>query len=114
MTDQLLGFLLIGAGVVALAAIVAGAARGKPRGALHPPPGVHVPPGSWLPMMWAVAGGLLGAGLAFKPEDQLLNWMFALPALGLIVISAVLSVRAAGREWRETEHGSHDEGAAHH
>jgi hypothetical protein len=114
MTDQLLGLILIGAGVVALAAIVAGAARGKPRGELHPPPGVHVPPGSWLPIIWAGAGALLGAGLAFKPEDQLLNWLFAIPALALIVVAAVLSVRVAGREWRETEHGSHDEGAAHH
>jgi hypothetical protein len=114
LTDQLLGYLLIGLGVVALAAIVAGAARGRARGPLHPPPGVHVPPGSWLPMLWALAGGLLGAGLAFKPEDQILNWMFAIPGLVLILVSAVLSVRAAGHEWRETEHGSHDEGAAHH
>ena len=34
--------------------------------------------------------------------------------LVLVVVSSVLSVRPAGREWRETEHGSHDEGAAHH
>ena len=114
MTDQVLGYLLIGVAVVALAAIVAGAARGQDRRALHPPPGVHVPPGSWLPMMWAIAAALLGAGLAFKPEDQLLNWLFAIPALFLIVVSAVLSVRAAGHEWRETEHRSQDEGAAHH
>ncbi len=114
MNDQLLGYLLLALAVVGLAAIVAGAARGRARGALHPPAGVHVPPGSWLPLLWAFAGGLLGAGLAFKPEDQLLNWWFAVPALGLIVVAAVVSVRVAGREWRDTEHGSHDEGATHH
>jgi hypothetical protein len=93
---------------------VAAAARGRAHGALHPPAGIHVPPGSWLPILWAVAAGLLGAGLAFKPEDQLLNWFFAIPGLALIVVGAVVSVRAAGREWRETELGSHDEGAGHH
>ncbi len=114
MPDQLIGYLLIGLGVVAAAAVVAGAARGRARGPLHPPPGVHVPPGSWLPVAWAGAAGLLGAGFAFKPEDQVMNWWFALPGLILIVVAAVVSIRVASREWRETEHGSHDEGAAHH
>lgn len=114
MSDQLIGYLLLGLGVVALVAIVAGAARGEARGPLHPPPGVHVPPGSWLPLGWAGVGALLGAGLAFKPEDQILNWIFALPGLLLLVVLSVISVRAAGREWRQTDHGSHDEGAAHH
>jgi uncharacterized membrane protein YfcA len=114
MSDQLIGYLLIGLGVVALVAIVAGAARGTARGPLHPPPGVHVPPGSWLPLGWAAVGALLGAGLAFRPEDQILNWIFALPGLLLLITLAVISVRTAGREWRQTDHGSHDEGAAHH
>jgi hypothetical protein len=114
MTDQLLGYVILVVAVVATAAIVAAAARGRAHGPLHPPPGVHVPPGSWLPILWAVAGALLGAGLAFKPEDQVLNWWFALPGLLLIVVGAVVSVRVAGREWRDTEHGSHDEGASHH
>ncbi len=56
----------------------------------------------------------MGAGLAFKPEDQVLNWLFAIPGLVLIVVASVVSVRVASREWRDTEHGSHDEGAAHH
>jgi hypothetical protein len=114
MPDQLIGYALLALAVVALAAIVAGAARGRSHGPLRPPPGVHVPPGSWLPILWAGAGSLLAAGLAFKPEDQLLNWLFAIPGFALIVVSAVLSVRVAGREWRDTEHGSHDEGATHH
>ena len=114
LDDQLIGYLLIGLAVVGAAAVVAAAARGRARGALHPPAGIHVPPGSWLPVLWATAGGLVGAGLAFKPEDQLLNWFFAVPGLILIVVAAVVSVRTAGREWRETEHGSHDEGGGHH
>ena len=114
MNDQLIGYALVALSIVALAAVVAGAARGRASGPLHPPPGVHVPPGSWLPILWAVAGSLVGAGLAFKPEDQALNWLFAIPGLALIVVAAVISVRVAGREWRDTEHGSHDEGATHH
>ena len=114
MPDQLIGYTLLAVAVVAVFAIVAGAARGRASAPLHPPPGVHVPPGSWLPILWAVAGSLVGAGLAFKPEDQMLNWLFAIPGLVLIVVSAVLSVRVAGREWRDTERGSHDEGASHH
>lgn len=114
MTDQILGFALLAIALVGVAVVIALAARGRERAPLHPPPGVHVPPGSWLPMIWAAAGALLGAGLAFKPEDQPVAWWFFLPGLALIVVAAVQSVRTAGREWRETEHGSHDEGASHH
>jgi hypothetical protein len=63
--------------------------------------------------VWASTGGLVAAGLAFKPDDQLVNWWFFLPGLVLLVVSAVLSVRTAGREWRDTERGSHDEGDGH-
>lgn len=114
MPDQMVGYLLLGLAVVAIAAIVASAARGSAYARPHPPPGVHVPPGSWLPVAWAVGAGLLGAGLAFKPEDQLAAWWFLIPGLGVFVVSTVLSIRAAGREWQETEHGSHDEGSGHH
>ena len=41
-------------------------------------------------------------------------WWFFLPGLAFIVLAVILSVRVAGREWRDTEHGSHDEGASHH
>jgi hypothetical protein len=114
MTDQLLGFALLGVAVVGIGVVVSLAGRGKERGPLHPPPGVHVPPGSWLPISWATGGALLAAGLAFKPEDQAVAWWFFLPGLACIVLAAILSVRVAGREWRDTEHGSHDEGASHH
>lgn len=113
MPDQVLGYLLLGVFALVIAAVVAGAALRSPRPELHPPPGVHVPPGSWLPVLWAVGASLLGAALAFRPDDQLANWWLLIPGLGVIVASAVLSVRAAGREWRDTEHGSHDEGAGH-
>ena len=114
MTDQLLGFLLIAVVLVAVAAVVAAAALGRARPVLHPPAGIHVPPGSWLPLLWTAGAALFGAGLAFKPEDQPVAWWFFLPGLVLLVGAAVVSVRTAGREWEETEHGSHDEGADHH
>jgi hypothetical protein len=114
MSDQMVGYLLLGLAVVAIGATVAVAARAPRAEPLHPPRGIHVPPGSWLPLAWATGGALLAAGLAFKPDDQLTAWWFLLPGLGVIVAAAVLSIRAAGREWRETEHGSRDEGAGHH
>lgn len=114
MIDQLLGYLILAVAIAAIAAIVAGAARGRERPPLHPPAGVHVPPGSWLPVLWAVGGGLLGAGLAFKPDDQAAAWWFLLPGLGIFVLGAILSVRTAGREWHDTERGLHDEGSGHH
>lgn len=114
MTEQFIGLVLLGIGVVAIAAAVAAAARAGDRPPLHPPRGVHVPPGSWLPMLWAGGAALLAAGLAFKPDDQGAAWWFLIPGLIVIVVAAVVSIRAAGREWHETEHGSHDEGAGHH
>jgi hypothetical protein len=114
MTDQVVGYLLLGLAAVAAGAVVAVAARAPRAEPLHPPLGVHVPPGSWLPLAWAAGAALLGAGLAFKPEDQFAAWWFLLPGLAVIVVAAVLSIRAAGREWHETEHGSNDEGTGHH
>jgi hypothetical protein len=114
LNDQLLGYVLVALAAMGAVAIVAVAARARAGASVHPPAGIHVPPGSWLPVLWAVAASLVGAGLAFKPEDQVLNWFFAIPGFILIVLAAVSSVRAAGREWRATEHGSDDEGAGHH
>src|SRR5918995_1650775 len=54
-----LEILPIAVALIAFAPIGAGPARGHGRPALHPPAGVHVPPGSWLPVLWAVGGGLL-------------------------------------------------------
>ena len=113
MTDQVLGYGLLGLGAVIVVAVIAGAGLAPARQHLHPPPGVHVPPGSWLPVSWAVTAALLGAALAFKPEDQPANWWFLVPALGGVVASAVLSVRAAGREWHETDSGTHEPGSGH-
>ena len=56
---------------------------------------------------------LLGAGLAFRPEDQFANLWLAIPGVAVLVFGIVAWVTAANREWRDTEGGSHDDGAAH-
>jgi len=114
MTEQLIGLILLGIAAVAIAGAVAAAARGRGQVALHPPRGIHVPPGSWLPLAWAAGAALVGAGLAFKPDDQVAAWWFLIPGLAVILVAVVVSIRAAGREWHETEHGSHDEGVGPH
>ncbi|MGZ8476057.1 MAG: hypothetical protein ACXWWQ_07565, partial [Candidatus Limnocylindria bacterium] len=63
--------------------------------------------------IFSLAAALLGAGLAFRPDDQVANLFLALPGLGVLVLGIIAWVRAAGTEWRETEHGSHDDGATH-
>ncbi|MGH2417463.1 MAG: hypothetical protein ACRDFY_03945, partial [Candidatus Limnocylindria bacterium] len=86
-----------------------GAAGARPR----PPRGVHLPPPSFLPVVFSAAAALLGAGLAFRAEDQLANPWLAIPGVLLFVITAVAWVRAANHEWRDVEHGSHDDAAGH-
>ena len=84
-----------------------------------PPRGVHMPPPSYLPVLMAVGGGLIGAGLAFRPDDALVNLWLAVPGLAAFVVGIVAWVRAANREWREVEHGAHgshgpaDDASAH-
>jgi hypothetical protein len=115
MTDTAIGFALIGiAIVVVLGVVFAIASRGGPRSARPVPPrGVHLPPPSFLPVAFSAAAALLGAGLAFRADDQLANPWLAIPGVLLIVITAFAWVRAANHEWRDVEHGSHDDGAAH-
>lgn len=116
MTDAALGFLLLGiAMLVVLGIVFVVASRGGPRGERpEPPPGVHMPGPSFLPIVFSVAAALLGAGVAFRGEDQLANPFLAIPGLVVLVAGAVGWVRAANHEWREVEHGSHhDDGAAH-
>lgn len=115
MTDTAIGFLILGIGLlVVLGVVFAIASRGgAPAEHPHPPRGVHLPPPSYLPVVMAVGGSLLGAGLAFRSPDQLANPFLAIPGL-LVLVGGILAwIRAANHEWRETEHGSHDDGAAH-
>ena len=114
MTDTAVGYAIIGIGIlVVLGVIFALASRGGAPPRPHPPRGVHLPPPSYLPVVFSVAAALLGAGLAFRPEDLIVNPWIAIPGLVLLVVAAVAWVRAANHEWRDVEHGSHDDGPAH-
>jgi hypothetical protein len=115
MTDTAVGFALLGVGLLVVLGVVfviaarTGPARSTPR----PPRGVHMPGPSMLPFVVSFGGALLGAGLAFRNEDQLANPFLAIPGLIVFVAGVAYWVKAANREWTETEHGSHDDGAAH-
>ena len=111
MTDTTLGYLLVGIGILfVLGLVFAGTTReGRTdRGELvHPPSGVHLPPPSWLPVLLALAAGVLGAGLVFTP------WIL-IPGALVLIAGAVGWFRAAGREWRDVASGGgHDGGARH-
>jgi hypothetical protein len=115
VTDPALGYLLLGLGIVAVLVIVFVVTAGVTRGpATHPSPpsGVHLPAPSLLPVAFSLGAALIGAGMAFRPQDQLFNWWLLVPGLIVFVGSAVAWVRAAGREWTETEHGGHGAGHA--
>ena len=116
MTDTAFGFLILGiAMLVVLGIVFVVASRGGARSETPAPPaGVHMPGPSFLPVVFSVAAVLLGAGLAFRAEDQLANPFLAVPGLLLLVLGALGWVRAANHEWREVEHGSHHDDGAHH
>jgi hypothetical protein len=122
LSDTTIGFVILGLGIVLVLALVfaitlrsGGSRTERPT----PPPGVHLPPPSYLPVVMSVGAALIGAGLSFRPEEP-----WDLPVLGAIsgiahpilgpigLVVMVLGiwawVRAAGREWHEAEHGSHD------
>jgi hypothetical protein len=125
MPDTAVGFLILGVGMLLVLGIVfaissrSGPATPRPT----PPPGVHIPSPSFLPVVLSVAAALIGSGLAFRSEDQLANPFLAIPGLAVLVLGSIWWVRAANHEWHETEHGahaghdasseSHDDGAAH-
>ncbi len=115
MTDVAIGFLLLGvAMLVVLGIVFAISSRGGPPGEKpHPPRGVHLPGPSFLPVVMSVGMLLLGAGLAFRPEDQVANLWLAIPGVAVLVLGIIAWVTAANHEWRDTERGSHDDGAAH-
>ena len=116
MNDATIGFLLLGVVLLVVLGIVFAIASrgGGPAGAgPRPPRGVHLPPPSFLPVIMSIGMGLLGAGLAFRGEGQIANPFIAIPGILVLVAGIVGWVMASNREWRETEHGSHDDGAAH-
>ena len=115
MSDTAIGFALLGiAMVVVLGVVFVIASRGGPAvAAPKPPPGVHMPGPSILPVVLSVGAALLGAGFAFRGEWGLANPFLAVPGLLVFVGGAVAWVRAANHEWRDIEHGSHDDGPAH-
>ena len=116
MTDTAVGYALLGIGLLVVLGIVfALASRVAPAGERpHPPRGVHLPAPSFLPVVLAVGGSLLGAALAFKSEGELANPVLGIAGLAVFVIGAIAWVRAANHEWREVEHGSHDDGHVTH
>jgi hypothetical protein len=115
VNDTAIGFALVGIGIlVVLGVVFVVFSRGGPAVERPGPPrGVHLPNPSYLPVVFSLAAALLGAGLAFRPDDQVANLFLAIPGLVVLVLGIIAWVRAAGTEWRETEHRSHDDGAAH-
>jgi hypothetical protein len=125
VNDTTIGFLILGLGLVLVLGLVfAITLRGGPRARPRPTPprGVHLPPGSFLPVVLSVGAALIGAGLTFRPEEPwdlpLLGAIsgIAHPILGplglLVLVVGIWGwVRAANHEWTDTEHGSHDSAA---
>jgi len=118
VSETAFGYLLLAIGIAFVLAVVyavtshVGASTDRPRP--RPPRGVHLPNPSALPVIMAVGGALLGIGLAFRADDQpVANPFFAVPGLIVFLYAIVAWVRAAGREWNETERGSHDDAPGH-
>ena len=116
MGDAAFGFMILGIALLAVLGIVfVIASRGGRRSeAVPPPPGVHMPGPSFLPVIFSVGAVLLGIGFALKGEFPVANPFLAIPGLVVIVLAVVGWVRAANREWVDVEHGAHhDDGSAH-
>jgi hypothetical protein len=115
LNDTSAGYLIVVIGILLVLAVVfAISARQAPSPPRPTPPrGVHLPSPSALPVILSLGGALLGAGLAFRPEDALANWFLAVPGLVIFLAGVVGWVRAANHEWRETERGAHHDEPAH-
>jgi len=114
--DKTIGFLILGMGILAVLAtvfVVTLRSGGGTRGRGAPPQGVHLPPPSWLPVVIAAGVALTGAGLAFRPDGWLAQPILALLGLLTLISGIVAWVRAAGREWRETESGTDHAAGSH-
>ena len=116
MSDTAIGYLILGIGMAVVLGVVfviaarAGGSGPRPK----PPAGVHLPPPSALPVIMSVGAALLGSAFVFRPEGQVANLWLLVPGLVVLVGAIVAWIRAANREWREVEHGSHDDGHAAH
>ena len=116
MSDTAVGYLILGIGMAVVLGVVfviasrTGGSGERP----HPPAGVHLPPPSALPVIMSVGGALLGAAFVFQPEGQVANLWLLVPGLVIFIGAVVGWIRAANREWREVEQGSHDDGHASH
>ena len=115
MNDTAFGYLLLALGITFVLGVVYAITSHISVSTVRPKPprGVHLPNPSALPVILAVGGALLGAGLAFRGDDQLANPFMAVPGLLVFLYAIVAWVRAAGREWEETERGPHDEKGGH-
>jgi hypothetical protein len=116
MPDIAVGYVLLGVGILVVLGIVFAAASrggGGERAGATPPRGVHMPGPSYLPVAISISAALIGAALAFRGDGQLANPFLAILGVAVFVAVSVAWVRAANHEWRDTEHGSHDDGASH-
>jgi hypothetical protein len=115
MPDTATGYVLVGIGILVVLGVVFAIASRGGRGERRatPPRGVHLPNPSFLPVVVSVAAALMGAGLAFRGEDQLANPFLAVPGLLVLVAGVIAWVRAANHEWHDVEHRPHDDGTAH-
>jgi hypothetical protein len=128
VNETAVGFAILGIGILAVLTLVfvltlrsgGGSAGGRPT----PPPGVHLPPPSWLPVVMSVGAALIGAGLTFKPDEAYalpvldvisgtMQPLLGLPGIAVLLYGIWAWVRAAGHEWRETEEGPSHDGPAH-
>jgi hypothetical protein len=126
MSETTIGFLILAIGIILVLAVVfavtsrRGAAPARPT----PPPGVHLPPGSLLPVIMSVGAVLIGAGFIFKPDEpyglpvlgflsNVMNPYIGVPGLLVLLYGIWGWVRAANHEWRETEAGPHHDAPEH-
>jgi hypothetical protein len=117
MSEIAFAYLLLGLGIVfvlVLVFLLSTRSARRAAAAPKPPRGVHLPNPSWLPVIMSLGAGLIGAGLAFKPETALFNWYLLIPGLVLFVIGSFGWVRASGREWHQVERGGHHDDASGH
>lgn len=115
MNDTAFGYLLLAIGITFVLVVVYVITSHITVSTMRPKPprGVHLPNPSALPVILAAGAALIGAGLAFRADNQLANPFLAVPGLIVFLYAVVAWVRAAGREWDETEHGSHDDAGGH-